>query len=295
MATGTDFQTAFRQAIPDSIAYIDRLLDGEMGLTTAGSDTLLALPVTQVIQERLFRSIGLLTVSLLFASLVGITLGILAARSRSERSLAVLIASIIGISMPSFFAAFLLQWFVISLTLQAGRTTLPVGGFGWDAHLILPMLVLAMRPIAQITRMTFVSIREILSQDYIRTAYSKGLHRYQIMTAHVMRNAAFPILATVGISLRFSLCSLPAVELYFGWLGAGFTMLKGIAQQDVNLVISLALCFAIFFILVNTFLDLIFRLIDPRLLKKPDHIASTERQNIFETIQNTWATVVANQ
>ncbi|MBK5108628.1 MAG: hypothetical protein JJE12_10870, partial [Anaerolineales bacterium] len=145
MATGTDFQTAFRQAIPDSIAYIDRLLDGEMGLTTAGSDTLLALPVTQVIQERLLRSIGLLTVSLLFASFVGITLGILAARNRSERSLAVLIASIIGISMPSFFAAFLLQWFVISLTRQAGRTTLPVGGFGWDAHLILPMLVLAMR------------------------------------------------------------------------------------------------------------------------------------------------------
>ena len=291
MATGTDFQTAFRQAIPDSIAYIDRLLDGEMGLTTAGSDNRLALPVTQVIQERLHRSIGLLTVSLLFASLVGI----LAARSRSERSLAVLIASIIGISMPSFFAAFLLQWFVISLTLQAGRTTLPVGGFGWDAHLILPMLVLAMRPIAQITRMTFVSIREILSQDYIHTAYSMGLHRYQIMTAHVMRNAAIPILATVGISLRFSLSSLPVVELYFGWPGAGFTMLKGIAQQDVNLVIGLALCFAIFFILVNTFLDLIFRLIDPRLLKKPDHIASTERQNIFETIQNTWATVVANQ
>ena len=230
MATSTDFQTVFRQAIPDSIAYIDWLLDGEMGLTTAGSDTLLALPVTQVIQERLHRSIGLLTVSLLFASLVGITLGILAVRSRSERSLAVLIASIIGISMPRFFAAFLLQWFVISLTRPAGRTTLPVGGFGWDAHLILPMLVLAMRPIAQITRMTFVSIREILSQDYIRTAYSKCLHRYQIMTAHVMRNAAIPILATVGISLRFSLSSLPVVELYFGWPGAGFTMLKGIAQ-----------------------------------------------------------------
>jgi len=291
MATGTDFQTAFRQAIPDSIAYIDRLLDGEMGLTSAGSDTLLALPVTQVIQERLLRSIGLLTVSLLFASFVGITLGILAARNRSERSLAVLIASIIGISMPSFFAAFLLQWFVISLTRQAGRTTLPVGGFGWDAHLILPMLVLAMRPIAQITRMTFVSIREILSQDYIRTAYSKGLHRYDIMTTHVMRNAAIPILTTVGISLRFALSSLPVVELYFGWPGAGLTMLKGIARQDVNLVIGLALCFAIFFILVNTFLDFIFRLIDPRLLKKPEHIASTERQNFFETIQNIWATL----
>jgi peptide/nickel transport system permease protein len=287
MASGTDFTTALLDAVTSTVAYIDRLLQGDLGMTTSGSETLIPRPVSDVLSERLPLSLGLLAISLLFASLVGITFGVLAARSRSQNSMFLLLATLIGISIPSFFAAFLLQWLFTSFTRQTGRALIPVGGFGWDAHLLLPMLVLAARPIAQITRMTFVSIRDVLAKDYVRTAYSKGLHRYQIMTVHVMRNAAIPILTTIGLSLRFSLSSLPVVELYFSWPGAGATMLKSIAQGDQNLTIALALCFGIVIMLVNLFLDLSYRLIDPRLQGKPDHIIS-ERQKPLEGLKNAF-------
>lgn len=287
MAEGTSIRLAAGQAARDSLTYISHLLEGDLGRTTAGSLELLPVPVGEVIQERLPRSLGLLSISLLFASLVGVSLGILAARSGSSRSLLIILFTLLGISVPSFFAAFLLQWALTSITRQAGRAILPVGGFGWDNHLVLPVLVLAARPVAQIMRITFVTVREVLGQDYIRTARSKGVVERQIVLAHVIKNAAIPILATIGSSLRFSLSSLPIVELYFGWPGAGFTLLKGIAWRDDNLTIGLALCLGIFFILVNLLLDLSYRLIDPRLLRTPDHIATSEGQNIWEWLKST--------
>ena len=131
-----------------------------------------------------------------------------------------------------------------------------MGGFGWDKRLILPTLVLAARPLAQITRISFHALREVLDQDYVRTAHSKGLSRGRVLFGHVLRNAAIPILTTVAVSLRFSLSSLPLVELYFGWPGAGFSLLKGIAQRDDNLTVALLLCLGLLFIGVNLLLEL---------------------------------------
>ncbi len=291
MASGTPFTPAFRQAIPSTIAYIQNLLHGDLGYTNIGGEILKPVPVSTVIAERLPRSLGLLTIALLIASFAGIILGTISARSRPQGSLFILILTLIGISIPSFFAAFLLQWFFTSITRNFGHTLLPVGGFGWDAHLILPALVLAARPLAQITRMTFIAIRGIYSQDFIRTAFSKGLHRYYVFFAHVFRNAAIPILTTIGISLRFSLSSLPVVELYFGWPGAGVTLLKAIANQDMYLTIGLTVCLGAFFILVNLLLDISFRIIDPRLLTKPDHITASRRSSILSTIKSIPASI----
>jgi peptide/nickel transport system permease protein len=292
MAGGTPLGPALSDALSSSASYIGRLFLGDMGLTTAGSDTLLPLPVTEVLAERLPRSLGLLGVSLLLATIVGIVLGTIAARGRSERSMAIILSTLVGVSVPSFFAAFLLQWAATSLTRQLGRSVLPVGGFGWDKHLILPMLVLAARPIAQITRITFVSLQNVLQQDYVRTARSKGLMGYQIIIVHVIRNAAIPILTTIGISLRFSLSSLPLVEYYFGWPGMGSALLKGIARHDVNLTVGLALSMGSLFILVNLILELAYRLIDPRLMETPAHIGTGERQKPLVVLKNAWATTV---
>ena len=170
MASGTEFTPAILASLPKSWEYIGNLLQGNLGLTTAGSNTLIPRLVTDVISEYLPRSLGLLGVSLLFASFVGIILGVLAARSPSRRSLGILITTLIGISIPSFFAAFLLQWAVTTYTRQVGVALLPVGGFGWDKHLILPALVLAARPVAQITRITFVSVQNALSFRYVTPA-----------------------------------------------------------------------------------------------------------------------------
>jgi len=285
LAGGADFGTAVTGAAADTVAYIIRLFNGSMGMTTAGSNTLNPLPVTQVIKERLPISLALLSLALIFSATVGLFLGVRAARNRSESSVYILIATIIGVSVPSFFAAFLLQWGVTSITRFTGTPFLPVGGFGWDSHLILPVLVLSARPIAQITRISFVSLRGVLRQDYVRTAQSKGLRQHTITIRHVLRNAAIPILTTIGMSLRFALSSLPVVELYFGIPGVGSTLLKGIAQQDANLTVGLTLCFGTIFILVNIIIELSYRFIDPRLWETPTHISKGEHHSSREAVK----------
>ena len=282
MAGGVEFGPAARRAFPQAWAYVGRILRGNLGLTTAGSSTALPRPVTEVIAERLPRSLGLLGISLFLASLFGTVLGIVAARGRSQRSQGILLSTLIGVSVPSFYAAFLLQWAVTAYTRQSGQRLLPVAGFGWDRRVVLPALVLAARPLAQITRIAFISVRKELQEDYVRTARGKGLSGGRIMIAHVLRNAAIPILTTISVSLRFSLSSLPVVELYFGWTGAGLMLLKGIAQQDDNLAVALLLCLGTLFILINLVLELIYRLVDPRLWEAPAHVALGERQSLLE-------------
>jgi peptide/nickel transport system permease protein len=291
MARGMDFGAAVVDAVSDSWSYITRLLQGDLGTTTAGAISMLEIPVGQVIVERLPRSLALLGISLLLASVVGLFLGIRAAARGARHSLGILIATIIGISIPSFFAAFLLQWLVITITKESGRSFIPVGGFGWDTHLILPVLVLAARPLAQITRITFVTVRDVLNEDYVRTARSKGLRKFQIMSEHVLRNAAIPILTTIGISLRFALSSLPVVEAFFGWNGVGYTLLGAIAMRDDDLVVALLLCFGVLFILINFILDLSYRLIDPRVGQTPAYLATGKRQKPLESIKSTLADV----
>ncbi|HET6445040.1 MAG TPA: ABC transporter permease subunit [candidate division Zixibacteria bacterium] len=285
MAGGMSVGEAALDAFPDTLAYVVRLLHGSLGETGVASGSLISVPVGEVVAVILPRSLGLVGLSVLLATIVGLFLGIRAASRGSKRSLGILVATIIGISIPSFFAAFLLQWLVITLTRQTGRPLIPAGGFGWDTHLILPVLVLAARPLAQITRISFISISEVREQDYIRTARSKGLRNYQITLRHVMRNAAIPILSTIGISVRFALTILPIVESFFGWPGAGAALLKGIAQQDSDLVVALLLCFGLLFILINIILEFSYRLIDPRLWNRPASAGSKSRNRPIDLIR----------
>ncbi|MBW2174305.1 MAG: hypothetical protein JRF64_06630, partial [Deltaproteobacteria bacterium] len=113
MARGTDLGDAASNAISDTLRYVERILSGDFGMTTIGFETLRPVPTAGVIKERLPRTLGLLGISLLVASISGILLGIRAATRRSQRSLGIIVATIVGISVPSFFAAFLLQYAVI--------------------------------------------------------------------------------------------------------------------------------------------------------------------------------------
>jgi ABC-type dipeptide/oligopeptide/nickel transport system permease component len=293
MARGTPSQQAIIQAGQQTITYLGRLSHGDFGETLAGSTTFRPVPVMEVVPVAVGRSLGLLAAAMLIAISVGIVLGVWASRGRhSKWSLVTLLASIIGVSAPSFFAALLLQMAVIKLTRITGRTWLPVGGYGWDAHLLLPALVLAARPLAQIARVTFVTLNEVFTQDYVRTAYSKGLTDRLVMISHVIRNAAVPVLTTIGISLRFSLSSLPLVEYFFSWQGMGFTLLKSISQQDDNLTIIFILILGGIFILVNLLLDLSYRLIDPRLRSVPEHIARGNQPEFWNSLRGLWHDVV---
>ena len=247
--------------------WLQGLLHGDLGFTYAASAGERPLPVTEVLPMIVARSLVLLSAALLVALLVGLPLGYLAARHRhSPLSTFTLLLSILGASLPSFFIAMLLQMAVIAWVRRTGGPALlPVGGFGFDAHIILPALVLAMRPIAQLARMTFLSLDDVLGQDFIRTAWAKGLQNRDVWMQHISRNAAVPIITTLAISLRFALSSLPVVELYFGWPGVGFYLMRSIALRDDNLTVPLLLTLGMLFILLNWIVEFLYGRFDPRL------------------------------
>lgn len=268
LARGAPTGDALRHASEEFSAYVVRLSRGDLGMTSVGGPTSRRLPVAQVLAVTLPRSLGLLGVTLGVATLVGVLLGTAAAVSRRRlASSFLLFCSILGASAPSFFVALLLQVVVLKITHAVGHSVLPVGGFGWGGELVLPTLVLAARPVSQIARITFIKVREILEQDYVRTAYGKGVAFSRILSRHVARNAVMPVLTTAAISLRFALASLPVVEVYFGWSGAGYTLLRAISNQDDNLTVALLLSLALVFLAVQMLLELSYPLLDPRLGK----------------------------
>ena len=285
MAQGRTFDWSFTAANKQMPATVQDILFGNLGYTQAGTNTRTPFPVVVIAREALVRSLGLLAVSLSLAAVTGIFLGVVSALwRRSSLSLAILMATLAGVSLPSFFAALIFQIIAIKMSqlLPGGRSFLPVGGFGWDTHLVLPALVLAARPLAQITRMTFLTVKGVLEKDYVRTAYAKGVRQRRVIYAHVLQNSMITILTTVGVSVRFALSSLPVVERYFGWRGAGDMLLVGIFNRERNLAILLVVSFGLIFVVVNMVLDLLYKVIDPRLRQTPDHIASHHTPSIME-------------
>jgi ABC-type dipeptide/oligopeptide/nickel transport system permease subunit len=293
MAQGEEFFNAVSRALSQTPQYLGMLAKGDLGVTGEYGFSGLPLPVKEILPRIFINSLGLLASGLSIATLFGIPLGFLAAASRRRIwSIPALILSIIGISIPSFLAALVLQLLVIRITQLTGSTFLPVGGFGWDEHLILPALVLAARPFAQITRVSFITFREILDQEYIRTARSKGLFRWWILLRHVWPNALIPILTTLGIAMRFSLISLPIIEFFFGWEGVGFYLLKAISTQEYSFAIAMLLSLSLAFILVNAILEVSYRVIDPRLRESKEQSAAIELDSVFELIKNTPQTIL---
>ena len=279
MARGTEFLPAVANGATSTVSYLGRLATGDLGTAFAAGFGTRRLPISEIVAAVVPRSLGLLAVSLGFATLIGLIMGMMAARRQnSVRALPIVLLSLVGISLPSFLTALLLQIAAVSWTRHFGKSLLPVGGFGWDAHLILPALVLAARPIAQMTRVTSVSLTNVLKDDYIRTAKSKGLRAYWVWMRHVLPNAAIPILTTIGTSTRFALSSLPVVELYFGWPGIGETLLRAIARRDDLLTVALALTLGAIFIVINVGLEASYRLFDPKLREKAKHVGG--KQNI---------------
>jgi len=286
---GTDFLTAAGQGLQQTFRYLVRSLQGDLGVTLPGTILFRTEQVTAVVSNVILRSLGLLGATFLISVVIGVPLGALAAAyRRSKAALLVILASIVGISTPSFFAALFLQIAAIQYTRYVGHSLVPVGGFGWDKHLVLPVLVLAARPVAQITRITYVSLSEVFGQDYVRTAHSKGLRSDHIFFVHIVRNALVPILTTLAVSWRFSLSSLPVVEVYFGWGGIGETLLRAIFNQDADLSIAMFLSLGLLFILINLILELSYYVIDPRLQENGSATQNIERSSFSELLLSFW-------
>jgi ABC-type dipeptide/oligopeptide/nickel transport system permease subunit len=239
------------------------------------------IPAYDLIKNLFSTSVGLLLVSLLFATVGGVALGMGAAFSHRNifRPLMVIV-SILGTSTPTFLLGmffwiinvYILRWFEMS------QAPLPPTGFGWDLHLIMPALVLATRPLAQITQITYVNLTDVLAQDYIRSAKAKGLSSRLVAFNHAMPNIYLPVLTTLGTSLRFSLASLPVVESFFLWPGLGLGILQAIQLEMVTLITDLIVALGAMFLITNLALEMIYPLLDARLQK------STNTEERFEDL-----------
>jgi peptide/nickel transport system permease protein len=176
-------------------------------------------------------------------------------------------------SIPSFLFGMILWVINIQVHRTFAITVLPASGYGLDWHLVMPALVLATRPLAQITSVTYLTTRNILAEDYVRTARAKGLKSRVVHRRHVLRNGLIPILTAVVTSLRHALASLPVVEYFFVWLGVGLALLAAVRQGDSALATDLTVSLGLFFMLLSGLLGWLYPYIDPRLQEEPRHTA----------------------
>jgi ABC-type dipeptide/oligopeptide/nickel transport system permease component len=254
---------AFTSAKDDSLELLGNILHGNLGMApTVSGDR----PVIEIMRFAYKNSMGLLLISLSTAALLGILAGHIAALSRKRRrEYSLLLLTMAGVSIPSFLIAVFLQQAGIFYTVTFGRRLVSMGGYGWDfQHMLLPLLVLAARPLAYITSSTYVSLTRIMEEDYIRTAFGKGLSTSRTAIVHALRNLAIPLLTSIGISFRFALSTLVLVEFIFAWPGLGQTILQAIQDRVPLLVAATALALGLTIQISFLLLDLAYQIIDPR-------------------------------
>lgn len=258
---------AFSLAGEDSLQFIANLRQGTLGTAVTISGP---RPISEILWFSYKNSMGLLLTALFGAGIIGLLVGTLAAMGKRKwRTYTLLLITIVGVSAPSYLIALLLQQAGILYTVNFGRRLVSMGGFAWDfQHMAMPLLVLAARPIAYLTRSSYISLSRIMEEDYIRTALAKGLTRSRTVWVHAFSNLAIPLLTAVGVSIRFSLSALPLVEYIFAWPGIGQRILEAINERAPLLVVTVALTIGLTIQLISFLLDFTYHFLDPRVRER---------------------------
>jgi len=229
-----DIPTIAQQAWEGTSDYFTNLASGSLGEATStsilGGDR---RAMGQLLVDAYTKSMVLVLLAVGLAAAGGILVGVLAAASRRSRVRAALLTfTTLAVSIPSFLLAILLILGGAELNARYGIRLWPTFGYGLDDHLIVPVLVLAARPFAQIANFAYVATEDVLRLDYIRTARAKGLVESVILARHALGNAAVPIIGAVATGLSIALSTLPVVEVFFSWPGLGFALLQAIRRFD---------------------------------------------------------------
>ena len=231
--------------------------------------------VGSVLTEALPGTLILAFAAMLIAVVIGIPLGVLAAAKKgSWMDTSSVFASIIGISAPSFFMGIIIAY--IFGFLLSDWTGLHINGNWFDIdeitgerkwtmrNLILPAFTLGIRPLAIITQLTRSAMLDVLSQDYIRTAYAKGLGKMKVIWKHALRNALNPVITAVTGWFAELLAGAFFVEYIFGWKGIGKVTVDALEKLDFPVVMGSVLISATFFIIINLLADILYGVVDPR-------------------------------
>lgn len=253
--------TRARLGIDEPLATQFFIFLGDMVRGNFGTSYITSRPVTEMIVEAFPPTVVLAICAMLIAVCVGIPLGIISALRHNTLwdNLARIIA-LIGVSIPVFWLGLQLQ-VLFGLQLRL----LPVSGLGYDEHLILPSVSASFGMLALLMRITRSSMLEVLSQDYIRTATSKGLSRLRVINRHALSNALLPILTVWGTGFASLLSGTLLVEVIFSWPGMGRMLVNAISARDYPTVQGLVITFALVYALINLVVDMLYPLADPRI------------------------------
>lgn len=241
-----------------------KLLQGDLGTSLMSG-----VPVTKLIGQRLEPSLSLAVLTLVFTLIVAIPLGVLAAwRQGKLLDRAVMGFSVLGFSVPVFVTGYVLIWlFAIKLgwfNVQ-GYAPLDKGFWPYLHRLILPSLALSTVYVALIARITRTSVIEVMGEDFIRTARSKGLGETGVLLGHALRNAAVPIATVVGLGIALLISGVVVTESVFNIPGLGRLVVEAVLARDYPVIQGLTLFFAFVYVFINLVVDCAYTVFDPRI------------------------------
>jgi oligopeptide transport system permease protein len=253
---GTSGDTGFVRG--QYLRYLGNLVQGDLG----NSFTFTTQSVTDIIGSAASNSLVLGVTAFAILVLIGLPLGVLAAvRQNTWVDYVATAISLVGYSIPNFVLGVL-----FILTFGLWLNWIPIAEWKvFPRDLILPAVVLAIRPLAVLTRLTRASMIEVLNQDYIRTAWAKGLGSRVVLIRHALRNALLPVVTVMGDHLGDLITGSIVVEYLFGVNGIGQRFVQSVQSRDYSLIMGTTLFYASIVLLINLIVDLLYAVIDPRI------------------------------
>lgn len=241
--------------------YIGNIFRGDLGLSIHYNR-----PVNDIIKQAFPYSFDLGIRALIFATVIGILLGIVAAVKRGTHWDTIsMFFAIIGVSVPGFIIGALLQYlFALKLTEWTGVSVFPTTGWDSFASKLLPSFALSLSSLATVSRLMRTSMLDVLGQDYIKTAKSKGLSQKTIIWKHAVRNAIMPVITVLGPIAAALLTGAFVVENIFAIPGMGKFFVYSIQTQDYTLISGTTLFYGAFLVIANLVVDIAYGFIDPR-------------------------------
>ena len=247
------------------VIYLSNLVRGDFGISFTQENR----QVNDIIREHFPVSAILGILAVLFAAAGGVLWGALTALYRNRMpDYIIMFLVILGISVPSFVVAALSQLALVNFNSFAGRTVLPVAGWGTIYHMIVPAMVLGLGTMAYLTRLMRSSMLEIISSDYVRTAKAKGLPPARIFTKHQLRNAILPVVTVLGPAIAAITTGGFVVELVFAIPGLGRYFVQAVQQLDYTVIMGTTVFYGAFLVFMVIVVDVIYGLIDPRVRLK---------------------------
>ena len=237
-------------------SYLGGVVQGDFGDSLAYGGSAL-----KVVLERLPATLELTLVAFALTILIAIPAGLIAAvKPNTVISQFVMVIALIGQAMPGFWLGVMMI-----LLFSVAWGLLPTGGRGGALHLIMPAIVLGSWGAAKITRLTRAGMYEVLGDDYIRTARSKGLQERSVIISHALRNALLPVLSALGLTIGIMLGGAIITETVFAWPGVGRLIVQSVLKRDFPVVQVAAILLSVIFILSNLTVDVLYTVVDPRI------------------------------